>query len=253
MPSLTRRQALHTLGLGAAGVLLGQKALGQGAAAQPPAVQPAPPPAGPFRLAPLPYPNDALAPHIDARTMEIHHDRHHQAYVNNLNVAVAGNAALSAMTIDQIVRGLADVPMPIRAAVTNNGGGHWNHTFFWSVMAPTGKGGELKGDLLKAIEESFKSVDEFKKAFAAAATTRFGSGWAWLVPSKDKPLAVVSSPNQDNPLMAEGGPKPILGLDVWEHAYYLKYRNARPKYIEEWWKVVNWDAVAANYAAVGKK
>ena len=207
-----------------------------------------------FTLPKLPYANDALEPSIDAETMMIHHDKHHAAYVTNLNAALTKAAPeLLKKPIEAILADLKSVPMTARAAVRNNGGGHWNHTFFWSVMAPTGKGGELKGDLLRAIEESFKSVDEFKKAFAAAATTRFGSGWAWLVPSKEKPLAVVSSPNQDNPLMAEGGPKPILGLDVWEHAYYLKYRNARPKYIEEWWKVVNWDAVAANFAAIGKK
>ncbi len=209
-----------------------------------------PAPAG-FTLPKLPYANDALEPSIDAETMMIHHDKHHNAYVTNLNAALAKSAPeLLRQPIETILADLKSVPEAIRPAVRNNGGGHWNHTFFWGVMAPIGKGGELKGDLLKAIEESFKSVEEFKKAFAAAATTRFGSGWAWLVPGKEKPLAVVSTPNQDNPQM-EGGATPILGLDVWEHAYYLKYRNLRSKYIEEWWKVVNWDAVAANFT--GKK
>ena len=209
-----------------------------------------PAPAG-FTLPKLPYANDALEPSIDAETMMIHHDKHHNAYVTNLNTALAKSAPeLLRQPIETILADLKSVPEAIRPAVRNNGGGHWNHSFFWGIMAPIGKGGELKGDLLKAIEESFKSVEEFKKAFAAAATTRFGSGWAWLVPGKEKSLAVVSTPNQDNPQM-EGGATPILGLDVWEHAYYLKYRNLRPKYIEEWWKVVNWDAVAANFA--GKK
>ena len=210
-------------------------------------------PATGFMLPKLPYDYAALEPSIDEETMKIHHDKHHAAYVTNLNAALKKDAPeLLKKPIEAILADLKGVPEASRTAVRNNGGGHWNHTFFWNIMAPTGKGGELKGDLLKAIEESFKTVEDFKKAFAAAAATRFGSGWAWLVPSKDKSLAVVSSPNQDNPLM-EGKPAPILGLDVWEHAYYLKYRNVRPKYIEEWWKVVNWDAVAANFAAVGKK
>lgn len=208
-------------------------------------------PAG-FTLGKLPYDYAALEPSIDAETMTIHHTKHHQAYVTNLNNALKDSPDLLKKPIEAILADLKAVPEAARGAVRNNGGGHWNHTFFWGVMAPTGKGGEPKGDLLKAIEESFKTVDEFKKAFADAATKRFGSGWAWLVAGKDKPLAVASSPNQDNPLM-DGGPAPLLGLDVWEHAYYLKYRNLRPKYIEEWWKVVNWDAVAANFAASKKK
>ena len=201
-----------------------------------------------FELPKLPYGYKDLEPSIDEETMTIHHTKHHQAYVTNLNAALTKSAPeLLKKPIEAILADLKSVPEAIRPAVRNNGGGHWNHTFFWGVMAPVGKGGELKGDLLKAIEESFKTVEDFKKAFAAAATTRFGSGWAWLVKGKEKPLAVSSSPNQDNPLM-DGALAPILGLDVWEHAYYLKYRNLRPKYIEEWWKVVNWDAVAANFA-----
>ena len=205
-----------------------------------------------FELPKLPYGYKDLEPSIDEETMTIHHSKHHQAYITNLNAAITKASALGLFKtpLAETLANLKVVPEDIRSAVRNNGGGHWNHSFFWGVMAPVGKGGELKGDLLKAVEESFKSVDEFKKAFAAAATTRFGSGWAWLVPGKEKPLAVVSTPNQDNPQM-DGGATPILGLDVWEHAYYLKYRNLRPKYIEEWWKVVNWDAVAANFA--GKK
>lgn len=210
-------------------------------------------PAKNFTLPKLPYGYKDLEPSIDEETMTIHHTKHHQTYITNLNAALTKDApALLTKPIEEILKDLKSVPETIRTAVRNNGGGHWNHSFFWKIMAPTGKGGELQGELLKAIEESFKSVDDFKKAFAAAATTRFGSGWAWLVKGKDKPLAVVSSPNQDNPLM-DGAAAPLLGLDVWEHAYYLKYRNVRAKYIEEWWKVVNWDAVTANFAAVEKK
>lgn len=205
-------------------------------------------PAPPFTLPKLPYAFDALEPSIDAETMSIHYSKHHQAYVDNLNKAVLATPELKGKSLDALITNLEAVPEAVRVAVRNNGGGHWNHTFFWDVMASPGKGGQPKGDLLKAIEASFGSVDEMKKAFGDAATKRFGSGWAWLVPGKDKPLEIVSTANQDNPIM-EGKAKPILGLDVWEHAYYLKYRNLRAKYIEEWWKVVNWDAVAANLAA----
>jgi Fe-Mn family superoxide dismutase len=206
-----------------------------------------PKPAG-FTLPKLPYDYAALEPSIDAETMTIHHTKHHQAYVTNLNAALTKDAPdLLKKPIEAILTDLKSVPEAARTAVRNNGGGHWNHTFFWGVMAPAGKGGEPKGDLLTAIEASFKTVDEMKKAFNEAATKRFGSGWAWLVPGKEKPLAITSTANQDNPQM-EGGPAPILGCDVWEHAYYLKYRNLRAKYLEEWWKVVNWDAVAASFA-----
>jgi Fe-Mn family superoxide dismutase len=203
-------------------------------------------PAG-FALPKLPYDYNALEPSIDAETMTIHHTKHHQAYITNANTLLKDSPDWLKKTPEEIIVSLKDVPEPIRAGVRNNVGGHWNHTFFWNVMAPTGKGGEPKGDLLKALEASFGTVDEFKKVFADAAAKRFGSGWAWLIPGKEKPLAVVSTPNQDSPQM-DGGPVPILGLDVWEHAYYLKYRNLRPAYITEWWKVVNWDAVAANFA-----
>jgi superoxide dismutase, Fe-Mn family len=208
-------------------------------------------PAG-FTLGKLPYDTTALEPSIDAETMTIHHTKHHQAYVTNLNAALTKDAPnLLAQPIDTILKDLAAVPEAARTAVRNNGGGHWNHTFFWGIMAPVGKGGEPKGDLLKAIEASFKTIEDFKKAFSEAAVKQFGSGWAWLVPGKEKPLVIVSKSNQDNPLM-DGGPAPILGVDVWEHAYYLKYKNLRAKYLEEWWKVVNWDVVSSNFAAASK-
>jgi Fe-Mn family superoxide dismutase len=207
---------------------------------------------GEFTLGALPYASDALEPSIDAETMTIHHTKHHQAYVNNLNAALEQGAPdLFQKSVAEIISNLDAVPDAIRTAVRNNGGGHWNHTFFWSVMASPGKGGAPTGGLLQAIEASFGSLEGFRKEFAAAAAARFGSGWAWLVPGKEKPLAVVSTPNQDNPLM-DGGPAPLLGLDVWEHAYYLKYRNLRPAYVEAWWDVVDWNAVAANFAAAGR-
>jgi superoxide dismutase, Fe-Mn family len=205
-----------------------------------------------FTLEKLPYDYKALEPSIDEETMTIHHTKHHQAYITNLNDALTKEAPdWLSKPIDDVISGLAKVPDKIRTTVRNNAGGHWNHTFFWASMAPVGKGGELKGDLLKAIETSFKSVDEFKKEFATAATKRFGSGWAWLVPNKNHGLVISSTPNQDNPQM-DGQPKPLLGLDVWEHAYYLKYRNKRADYITAWWNIVNWDAVSARFAEAHK-
>ena len=199
----------------------------------------------------LGYSFDALEPHIDALTMEIHHDRHHQAYITNLNNAIAGDAALEAKSIDELVTGLSAVPEGIRGAVRNNGGGHWNHSFFWKVIAPGGASAP-SGDLAAAIDAAFGSFDAFKEAFAKAGMTRFGSGWAWLCKKSDGTLAVCSSANQDNPLMGPDfggcGSTPILGLDVWEHAYYLHYQNKRPAYIDAFWNVVNWDVVAANFA-----
>lgn len=194
----------------------------------------------------LPYPHNALEPYIDQQTMEIHHGRHHNAYVTNLNAAIAGKADLEALSIEDLVQNLDKVPEDIRGAVRNNGGGHYNHSLFWTVLGPNA-GGAPSGDLAKAIDETFGSFDAFKETFAKAGATRFGSGWAWLV-VKDGKLAVTSTPNQDNPLM-DGSGTPILGLDVWEHAYYLKYQNKRPDYIAAWWNTVNWDAVAARYAA----
>ena len=204
-------------------------------------------PAG-FTLPKLPYAYDALEPHIDAKTMEIHYTKHHQTYVDNLNKALAGTEWLG-KPLPAILAGLKSIPEAIRPAVRNNGGGHWNHTFFWSVMAKPGS--EPKGDLLKGIDDSFGGLDGFKKAFKTAALGRFGSGWAWLTVGKDKPLAIASSPNQDNSLMGEGGAM-ILGIDVWEHAYYLKYQNKRADYVDAWFNVVNWDAVAGNLAAAKK-
>jgi Fe-Mn family superoxide dismutase len=197
-------------------------------------------------LAPLPYPSNALEPHIDQQTMEIHHGKHHNAYVTNLNNALAGNAELEAKSIDELCTGISAVPEAIRGAVRNNGGGHWNHTFFWASMAP-GAGGAPTGDLAAAIDSAFGSFDAFKETFAKAGVTRFGSGWAWLV-KKDGKLVITSTPNQDNPLMDASG-TPLLGLDVWEHAYYLKYQNKRPDYIAAWWNVVNWPLVAERFAA----
>ena len=198
-----------------------------------------------FTLPPLPYANDALEPHIDARTMEIHHDKHHQAYVNNLNAAIEKAPELAGKSLDDLMRGINSVPESVRAAVRNNGGGHWNHTMFWEIMG-SGKGGEPTGKLGDAIKSAFGDFSKFKEQFAAAGTGRFGSGWAWLINDGGK-LSITSTPNQDNPLME--GKTAILGLDVWEHAYYLKYQNKRPDYIAAWWNVVNWDAVAKRYRA----
>jgi Fe-Mn family superoxide dismutase len=198
-----------------------------------------------FELPALPYANNALEPHFDALTMEIHHDRHHNAYVTNLNNAIAGTA-LEGKTIEEIVAEAGKNG----AAVRNNGGGHYNHSLFWTILAPEGTGGRLSGPLKEAIESTFGSVDAFKEEFNKAATTRFGSGWAWLLVKADGSLAVSSTPNQDNPLMdvAEVQGTPILGLDVWEHAYYLKFQNKRPDYIGAFWNVVNWNAVEELYA-----
>jgi Fe-Mn family superoxide dismutase len=194
----------------------------------------------PFTLPPLPYPYDALEPHIDAKTMEIHHTKHHQAYVNNLNAAIEKAPELAGKSLDDLMRGINSVPEAVRTAVRNNGGGHWNHSMFWELMGP-GKGGEPSGKLADAIKSAFGDFAKFKEQFAAAAAGRFGSGWAWLISDGGK-LSITSTPNQDNPLM--DGKKAILGLDVWEHAYYLKYQNRRPDYVTAWWNTVDWDAVA---------
>ena len=199
-----------------------------------------------FTLPPLPYPTNALEPSIDQQTMEIHHGKHHNAYVTNLNNAIAGKADLEAMSIEDLCKNISKVPADIQGAVRNNGGGHFNHSLFWTIMGPNA-GGAPTGALADAITSTFGSFDSFKEAFAKAGATRFGSGWAWLI-VKDGKLAITSTPNQDNPLMDASG-TPILGCDVWEHAYYLKYQNKRPDYIAAWWNVVNWSAVAANYTA----
>lgn len=197
-------------------------------------------------LAPLPYAPDALEPHIDAQTMQIHHGKHHQAYVNNLNAAIEKAPELASWSIDQLCRDIAKVPENVRTAVRNNGGGHWNHTFFWSLMVPK-SGGAPSGNVAGAIDKAFGDYAKFRDAFKAAGTGRFGSGWAWLVTDKSGAVSIESSPNQDNPLME--GKHALLGLDVWEHAYYLKYQNRRPDYIDAWWNVVHWGDVSKRYDA----
>lgn len=198
-------------------------------------------------LAPLPYAPNALEPAIDASTMEIHHGRHHKAYVDNLNKALAGQPALEARSIDALIADLASVPDAIRGPVRNNGGGHWNHTFFWGIMGP-GSGGTPSGSLADEIAATFGSFDDFKSKFEAAGLGRFGSGWVWLLRNAAGKLEIASTANQDNPLMGQAvagcAGKPILGCDVWEHAYYLKYQNKRADYLKAWWNVVNWAAVA---------
>ena len=198
-----------------------------------------------FELPPLPYPEDALEPHIDARTMSIHHDKHHAAYTTNLNKALESHTDLAAMSIENLLANLNSVPEAIRTVVRNNGGGFANHNLFWEIMGPDG-GGEPSGELAQAINAAFGSFADFKDQFSKAAVGRFGSGWAWLYVGKDGNVALTSTPNQDTPLME--GNTPILGLDVWEHAYYLNYQNRRPDYVSAWWNVVNWDAVAEKYA-----
>ncbi len=198
-----------------------------------------------FTLPNLPYPANALEPTIDARTMEIHHDKHHAAYMNNLNNAIAGTD-LEGKDIVWILSNIDKAPANIKTAVQNNGGGYANHNLFWTIMSGNG-GGKPSGDLATAIDSAFGSFDAFKEKFSNAAATRFGSGWAWLVVKSDGSLDVYSTANQDSPYMQ--GDTPILGLDVWEHAYYLNYQNRRPDYISAWWNVVNWDAVSKNYAA----
>lgn len=205
-----------------------------------------------YELPKLPYAYDALVPHIDAKTMEIHHGKHHQAYITNANNVLKDHAELAALSVNALIADLSKVPDAVRGALRNNAGGHSNHAFFWTILG-AGKGGAPKGKLADAINATFGSFDAFKAEFGKAATTRFGSGWAWLVVGADKKLAVGSTANQDSPLMGkavagiEG--KPVIGLDVWEHAYYLNYQNRRPDYIAAFWNVVNWDAAEANYLA----
>lgn len=199
-----------------------------------------------FELAPLPYPYEALEPVIDTRTMQIHHGKHHKAYVDNLNTAVSANAALKDLPLETLIAGVSQYPMAVR----NNGGGHWNHTFFWETMTRPGQGGAPSLELQAALQRDFGSLDQFKAAFKAAGTGRFGSGWAWLIVGQDGRLKVTSTANQDNPLMdvvTERG-TPILGNDVWEHAYYLQYQNRRGDYLDAWWSVVNWSVVSRRYA-----
>jgi len=190
-------------------------------------------------LPPLPYAFDALEPHIDAKTMEIHHGKHHNAYVTNLNAALEKHPELQSKSVEELLKGINSVPEDIRTAVRNNGGGHWNHSQFWTWMAPNA-GGAPTGKIADAINAAFGSFDKFKEEFKKAAVGRFGSGWAWVVDNGGR-IAIESTPNQDNPMM--DGKKPVFGIDVWEHAYYLKYQNRRPDYIDAWWNVVNWGEV----------
>ena len=209
----------------------------------------------PFELPKLPYAPNALEPHIDAKTMEIHHGKHHQAYVTNANNALKDQPALANLDVNALIADLSKVPENIRGPIRNNAGGHSNHSFFWTIMGP-GKGGAPKGKLAEAINATWTSFDNFKAEFAKAAATRFGSGWAWLLVGADKKLSIGSTANQDSPLMGkavagvEG--KPVIGLDVWEHAYYLNYQNRRPDYVTAWWNVVDWDAAEKNYQAATK-
>ena len=196
------------------------------------------------QLPDLHYGFDALEPHIDARTMEIHHGKHHAGYVSKLNAAIQGNFELENLGVEALLKTLPKIPDNIRTAVRNNGGGHYNHSIFWSIMGPNA-GGEPTGDLANDISETFGGFQQFKEEFSTAAANRFGSGWAWLVLDHNGRLSVMSTPNQDNPISQEMNP--VMGLDVWEHAYYLKYQNKRPDYIQAWWNVVNWDAVSERY------
>jgi superoxide dismutase, Fe-Mn family len=197
-----------------------------------------------FTVPPLPYDYSALEPHIDTTTMQIHHDKHHAAYVNNLNAALEGQSALQSATIEEILSNINDVPESIRQAVINNGGGHANHTMFWEIMGPNG-GGAPSGALAQAINKAFGDFDSLKAKVNDAGVKRFGSGWSWLVADQGGNLQVISTANQDSPIMQ--GLTPILGVDVWEHAYYLKYQNLRPKYLEAWWNTVNWAEVARRF------
>ena len=202
----------------------------------------------PYELPNLPYPYNALEPYIDEQTMNIHHTKHHQAYVNNLNAALQNNPELQNQPIEQLMRNINQVPESIRQAVINNGGGHANHSLFWTIMGPN-KGGEPTGALADEIKQDFGSFDSFKDEFTKAASGRFGSGWAWLVETPQGKLQITSTPNQNSPLME--GNTPLLGLDVWEHAYYLKYQNRRADYVQAWWNVVDWTAVGARFAPTG--
>ena len=198
-----------------------------------------------YEVPPLPYDYSALEPYIDTQTMQLHHDKHHAAYVTNLNAALQNNSQFASMPIDDLVRRINEVPENIRTAVRNNGGGHANHSMFWQIMTPNG-GGEPRGELANAIQQTFGSFDALKTAFNDAGVKRFGSGWTWLVLDQNGKLQVMSTANQDSPWME--GLYPVMGNDVWEHAYYLKYQNRRPEYLNAWWNVVNWDAIAQRYA-----
>lgn len=235
----TRREFIRSIAAWGGVAAVSRLGLSRAAAADAPAAG-----AGPHKLPPLPYAYDALEPYIDARTMEIHHTKHHKAYLDKLNEALKNRPALADKPVEELLRDIQSVPEDIRQTVINHGGGHANHALFWRIMGPK-KGGEPKGDLGRAIAAAFGDFGRFKAEVSKAAASRFGSGWAWLVVDRDGKLHVYSTANQDSPLMQ--GHKPILGLDVWEHAYYLKYQNRRPDYVEAWWNVVDWDRVAELY------
>lgn len=245
---MNRRDALKITAAAAACATLSP--LASAAAQAAPAVTP---PGGPFTLPPLPYPVDALEPHIDARTMEIHHGKHHAAYVANLNKAVAEVPGLDQKPVEELLRNLDAVPEKVRTAVRNSGGGHYNHSLFWQMMSKQG-GGQPTAELARAIDASFGSFSAFKEKFAESATKVFGSGWAWVTAEPGGKLSIESSPNQDSPLMLPSGSGKtiLLGLDVWEHAYYLKYQNRRPEYIAAWFNVANWDFAADRFAKLAK-
>jgi len=234
-PDFSRRGFFHRIALGTA---IANVALSTASRAQ------TPPPAGPFTLPPLPYAFDALEPYIDARTMEIHHDKHHQAYVNNLNKAIAAHPELSKQPVEQLVKDLSMLPEDIRTAVRNNGGGHANHSLFWLSLGKN-NGSKPVGELGKAIEAKFGNYSTFQEQFTKAALGVFGSGWAWLSVDPNKQLIIESTPNQDSPLTA--GRQPLFGVDVWEHAYYLKYQNRRPDYIAAFYNVIDWEGVSERY------
>ncbi len=245
---LSRRGIIGSLAVAGAGASVATVPRFGSATVAATAAQSTPPgdaPTGPFTLAPLPYDYAALEPHIDTMTMQIHHDKHHQAYVDNLNKAIADLPDLHAMSAEELIRNLDQVPEDLRTVVRNNAGGHANHTLFWELMTPGG-GGEPTGPIAEAIAAGFGDFAAFQEAVTTAGLGRFGSGWAWVVLGEDGKLAVISTPNQDNPVM-EGGSAPILGVDVWEHAYYLKYQNRRKDYLTAWWNTVNWRTVNARY------
>jgi Fe-Mn family superoxide dismutase len=242
---MDRRTALKHLGGVASALLLTESLSGQALPAGQPTAS-TPPPTGPFTLPPLPYAYDALEPHFDAETMHLHHDKHHQAYVNNLNAAVAAHPELAGKTVDELVASLSALPESARTAVRNNGGGHANHSFWWPTLGKPGSATAPTGELAKAVDLKFGSLSAFEDKLTAAALSVFGSGWAWLVKLPDGAVAIETTPNQDSPLTL--GHKPVLTVDVWEHAYYLKYQNLRAKYLESWWNVVNWHEVNRRFA-----
>lgn len=244
MTKVNRRTAIAQMSALAGAALLPSQLRAEGAPAGQFVAAPAAPPAGPFTLPALPYAYDALEPYFDADTMHLHHDKHHQAYVNNLNAAVAGHPELASKTVYELVANLTEVPESIRTAVRNNGGGHANHSFWWTML---GKGSAApSGELAKAIDARFGTFSAFQEQLTKAALSVFGSGWAWLVIMPDGALSIDTTPNQDSPLTA--GHKPLVGVDVWEHAYYLKYQNRRPDYVKAFFQVINWDSVSSKFA-----